>query len=152
MNLLPRNIELSWLMHTIKETSCQVYINVLQKRKIFESFDASSCKVEMASNNFLANGWIVPFSHVSFSDFASAFFILFHLVITTLRQRKFYNFKQLKLDSKITLYNAKHVAGVNTTSNRKLVHLNIRTEYRTVWQMEHYNVISQEQLCRFNVK
>jgi len=39
---------------------------------------------------------MVHFSHVSFPDFASAFLILFPLVLNTLRQRMFYILKYIK--------------------------------------------------------
>jgi hypothetical protein len=142
VNFLQWNVELSWFMegrmHKKREISFQVFINFYRRKRPFDSLDARSCKDEMASKNCLKNGWIVQFSHITFSDFAPDFCILFPSMIIILRQRIFYNFKPLKKDCNSILYNAKHGDCVNPVSYRKLVLLNIRIKVGPVWQLEQY--------------
>ena len=87
-----------------------------------------------------------------FFDFAPAFFIPVAPVITTLRQRMFYNCKYFKKDCRSTFYNEKYGVRVNPVCLRKLVYLKVRFEGRPVWQMEQYNCHFFRKLCRFIVK
>ena len=140
MNLLPRKVELSWIvegqMHK-KKISCQVFINFYRKIKLSSPLLQAFAKMKW-HQKMSENGWILKFSHLAFSDFSSAFFILFALVNTTLRQRMFYNFKYLKEGLRRKMSNAKHGVRVNPTNHRKTVRLNLRLEGRSVWQIEQY--------------
>jgi hypothetical protein len=99
------------------------------------------CKQLQRWNGFkeMSGKWLkIAVSHVPFSDFAPAFFILLRLAINALRLRVFYNFKYLKIGCKGKLYNTKLWVFVNCVSHRKLMYLTTRNEFRPVWQIEQY--------------
>jgi hypothetical protein len=76
-------------MHKKREISCQTFINVLQKGKIFR---VVCCKQLKRGNGIkeMPGKWLNLAAQLRFfSDFDPALFILFPLVITTLRQRMF---------------------------------------------------------------
>ena len=68
VNLLQWNLKsyrfIEGRMHKKREKSCHLFINVLQKRKIFESVTTSSFKEEIAPGNCPPKGWVVQINHV----------------------------------------------------------------------------------------
>jgi len=55
----------------------------------------------MASKSYLAHGFILYFSHVSFSEFEAAILFLLPEVQTSIRHRIFYNVKCFKLIARV---------------------------------------------------